>query len=454
MKKYRLLFAFLILIVIVLALYGVWLQFPTARNAAVVKEAYAATGERLKERLAQAEDPRLNGFLNPTFVPYWGRKSTEYVDGSPASKIVEAWSKYSTPYSDERVDHKSLQTKGDEGYSKALADMETVAPELREAMGKPVFIPPNFELNSNSEVPNYIAARSCAFAMVGLAEAQVSQDRGVQAAEDLVSVVNFGSGFVGHDTLVSDMIGVNIQSIGLEAFNSLIDVNSNFSAHEWKSFAQKFLNSVPPKDAMLRALQGEMVFCGSSIDMLATDPNALGEDSWIPALPGTLGREKRIYNNLLSDLIIQFREDGTVKLPNELAEPTSMDRFSGRTGSLAEVLIPNCERSNELFKISRRSLTATATAAGVAAYRAQQGKLPDSLSKLSEVGIPVTEDKEMFQTMDYQVNGDGATLKVRIQEPQATKSVTKYDKWGHPWLEADDEFLTFKFGPAKSPKKT
>ena len=452
MKNYRLLFTFLLLLAIVFSCYGVWLQFPSARNTAVVTEAHAVAGDRLKERLARAEDPALNGFLSPTFVPYWGRPSRERVDGSPASKIVEAWSQYATPYGNERVDHQSLQAKADEGYSKALADMETVAPELREAMGKPVFIPPNFEPNSKSEVPNYIAARLCAYAMVALAEAQVAQGKKAQAAQDLVSVVHFGSGFVDHSTLVGDMVGVNIQSIGLHAFNGLIDINTDFSAKEWKSLAKQILDSTSPKDAMLRALQGEIVFCGNSIELLATDSNVLGEGGWTPVLPGTLGREMRIYNNLMSDLIVQFQKDGTVRFPKELDEDRFMDRVAGRSGSLAKTLIPNCERSNELFNISRLSLTATATAAGVAAYRIQEGRLPERLTKLAEAGIPLTEDKELFQAMDYQVNGDAATLKVQIQDPQATPALDWDDKWEHAWLQAGNGSLTFKFGPVKSRK--
>lgn len=136
MRKFTV--AFVVFIVVVVTFYGIWLQFPKARNTEVVAEAYKVTNERLNEMLAQADDPELNGFLNPYFVPYWGRRSIEQKEGSPASQTIMAWGEYSTPYQGEKVDHKTLQSEGDEGYSKALADMEKAVPELREAMNKPL----------------------------------------------------------------------------------------------------------------------------------------------------------------------------------------------------------------------------------------------------------------------------------------------------------------------------
>jgi hypothetical protein len=242
------------------------------------------------------------------------------------------------------VDHEALQAQSDEAFSKALADMEGIAPELRDAMNKPLFMPPKFELNSESESANFIAARACAHLMVGLAEAEVAQHKDAQAAQDLVSVMNFGKGFYGQGTLIGDMLGVAIQAIGRDGFNGLIDLNSDISADEWKSYTRSILDSSPPEEETLQALQGEVVFCGNSVDLLDENPGALEDNSWLSVLPGYLAREKRIYNNLMSDLIIRYQKDGTLKLPKELTEPQAMDRFTGRTGPLVELLVTGWER--------------------------------------------------------------------------------------------------------------
>jgi uncharacterized protein YjbK len=68
---------------------------------------------------------------------------------------------------------------------------------------------------------------------------------------------------------------------------------------------------------------------------------------------------------------------------------------------------------------------------------------------LSEAGIPVTEDKGLLQSMEYDVRGENATLKIRIQEPSAELTLTGPAHWENPWLEDDNEFLTYKFGAAK-----
>ena len=49
--------ALLAIFLIPILLYGVWLQFPTARNPELVSEAYAVTNERIADLNMQAEDP-------------------------------------------------------------------------------------------------------------------------------------------------------------------------------------------------------------------------------------------------------------------------------------------------------------------------------------------------------------------------------------------------------------
>ncbi|MCA9779276.1 MAG: hypothetical protein KC800_21255, partial [Candidatus Eremiobacteraeota bacterium] len=279
--------------------------------------------------------------------------------------------------------------------------------------------------------------------------AEVTQGKDQQAARDLVSVIHFGSNFNGQGTLISDMIGIAIQAIGLNAFNGLIDLNSDFPAEEWKSLTKTILDSTPPKDSMIRAFQGEMVFCGNSVDGLADNAGDFQEDAWMTALPGFLGRELRIYNNLMSDQILSLQKNGSLNLPKELLEPTAMDRFTGRSGPLAEILIPSGERSIAHTNLSRRCLIAIATATGMAAYRAQEGKLPASLAQLSEAGIPVTDEKEWLEAMEYKVQGDTATLKIRVQDPPAELTPMSGTDWEHPWLEASNEFLVYKFEPLK-----
>jgi hypothetical protein len=296
MKK-SFIIALILLVLLPVALYFAWLQFPAARNTGLVSEAYAVTNERIAALNAHADDPEKNGFLNPTFVPYWGRDGQEYQAGSPTEKAIKAWNDhYSTPGTGEKIDHLALQEGSDQEYSAALSGMEALAPELRRAMNKPLFFPPNSKLTADATVPNFIAARACAQAMVGLAEAEVAQGKSEQAARDLVSVIHYGGLFNAQGTLIGDMIGVAIQAIGADGFFGLININNDFTADTWKRLTQTILESTPPKDTVLRAMQGEMLFCHNTIEQLAENPAAVGEAGGpmgLAALPGFLEREER-----------------------------------------------------------------------------------------------------------------------------------------------------------------
>ena len=433
-------------------LYGIWWLFPQERNAEVVTDAYRVTNEWLEKSHTLAEDPGKNGFINPTFLPYWGRKGIEHKEDSEAGEIVVAWQNYSTPSADNTVDHKALLEQKDEGYTKALDGMKKVAPDLREAMDKSLFAPPKYELKADAVIPNLIAARACAQAMVGLAESEVAQGEVEQAAEDLVSVVSFGAGLIGQCGFLTDMVGVGIEDIGVNGFNGLIDINSNLPADTWKSLSQKMLNCEPPKEMILRAMQSEMLFCHNSIEYFKENPDWISEEikySPVAALPGFFSREERIYNNVMSDLILQYQSKGTLDLPKELLEPSNTDWFTGRTGSLTVLMVQDFSRSKGRLEVSRRRLIATSTAAGISAYRAQEGKLPETLAQLPEAGIPLTDDKEWLSTMEYEARGDSATLKVRIQDSPAQLFPSVRGDWEHPWLETTDEHLTYSFGPVK-----
>ena len=443
----------LAVIALPIVLYGVWLQFPAARNQEIVSEAYAVTNERLAELNLRAEDPEINGFLNPTFSPYWGRKDQEYQQSSPTETTVKAWNdNYSTPGTGLKIDHPALQAESDPKYLEALSGMEALAPELRAAMNKPVFFPPKFKLTADAMVPNLIAARACAQAMVGLAEAQVAQGKKEQAARDLVSVIHYGGLFNAQGTLISDMIGVAIQAIGADGFFGLIDINNDFPADSWKSLTQTILESIPPKDTILRAMQGEMLFCHNTLVQISENPGSLVEldgMSGLTAIPGFLGREERIYNNTMTDLVLAVKKDGRVSFGSDLTEPTTTDYLTGRSGIIARIMIANYERADKQCRINRNRIMATATATGIAAYRAQEGQLPESLAQLSEAGIPVIEDSDALGAMEYNVTGDKATLKVRVQDAGSDIPLFYATDWEHPWMTGDNEFIVFTYGPVQ-----
>ncbi len=214
------------LVGLLLLVFGfvLWLQFPRVHNPDRVEAMRASAAKRFQAIQSEADNPERNGFLNPTFMPYWGRKGQEYQPGSPVEEQVKAWQTYSTEGSGELVDHSELQQ--DPEYQAALADFRKLVPDLTVSMRKPIFAPPDEAMELTTIVMNYMSVRASAQAMIGFAEAELEQGQAWSAADLTVTVVQFGRTLQNHTSLIGDMIGVAIQAIGVDGYVGLIRFDS------------------------------------------------------------------------------------------------------------------------------------------------------------------------------------------------------------------------------------
>jgi hypothetical protein len=434
---------------LVLAVYTVWVQFPKLKNPQLVESIYKDATARHEAVQASAGNPEENGYLNPTFLPYWGRRGIELDPAAQSVRDLEAWKVYSSEYQGVAIDHRQLQADGDGNYLKALKQMKLLAPELIKATGKPIFSPPNSTLDFGNAIPNYIALRASAQLMSGLAAAYVAEGDLPKAGECLLTAARLGRKLHGQGPLISHMIGVAVQSIGSNGFLALVDINDDVSAEQWKELAQALLDEVPPEDMLAKAIECEMTGARNTLEMHRQGTQSLDELRGLDLLPGLLSREERIYVNSMTDCLSQIRSGGNLTMPSYYANPTTYDWISGKTSFMADRLVPNYTRASQIVDINRQKYQALATAYGVAAYRAQKGEFPNELSQLSTVGIPLTDDPEFLNRVEWKMTPDAATLKVRIQSPSSTINWQPENFWEHPWLQCDDEFATFLFEPTE-----
>jgi hypothetical protein len=152
----------------------------------------------------------------------------------------------------------------------------------------------------------------------------------------------------------------------------------------------------------------------------------------------------------MTDLIVGLKANGRVLIGSDLTDPTTMDYVTGQTGVIAQILVANYERADKQCRINRNRLLGTATATGVAAFRAQEGRLPESLDELTDAGIPIIEDAEVLEALDYETTGDTAVLKVRVQDRSSDIPLTYATEWEHPWMTGNKEFVIFNFGPLEN----
>jgi len=162
--------------------------------------------------------------------------------------------------------------------------------------------------------------------------------------------------------------------------------------------------------------------------------------------PGMTGREERIYVNTMTGLLKQASSPnagGRISPSNQ--KPTVYDWLSGKAGFLFQSMTPNFQRAGEQIRLYRNSALAAATAYGIAAFRAREGRLPSQLDEIQKTGIAMTDDSEFFALVKYELSDQGAILKVKVSDARSALFVPSGQYWENPWFETDQEFVTYRF---------
>jgi hypothetical protein len=446
MKKF--IYGILALVLLVAAVYTVWVQFPKIKNPQLAQAIYKDATARHEALLADAEDPAKNGYLNPAFLPYWGRKGTEQDPNAHSAQTMKAWSTYSSSSQGVAIDHEKLQAEEDKNYLAALEHMKKLSPELIHASGRPIFFAPNSTLDFGSMVPNLINIRASAQAMTGLAAAYTAEGDLPNAVECLLAPLRIGHKLQGQGALISDMIGIALQALATDGMFGLLDINGDMPADQWKHLAQSLLDEAPRKDLLAIALEGEMTMARNTLE-LYRQGTYQGDMEQMDLLPGFLSREERIYVNTMTDCISQVKNGGSLTMPSYLTNASTYDWVSGKTGVLVQIMFPNFTRAGQQADLSRHTILAAATAYGIAAYRATEGELPNELSQLTQAGIPLTDDAKFLSGVDWKVTGDSATLKIKILDSGSSLTWASGQFWENPWLQSDNEFAIFLFKPTQ-----
>ncbi len=424
--------------------YTVWIQFPKIQDPRRLQEVEVSAQEHFVEIQTVAKDPERNGYLSQTFLPYWGRKGVERKENAPIKKILEDWNGYSTSSTREFVDHSSLAKNS--SYQAALSKFETVAPELEAAMRKPVFAAPDQELSFNSPVMNFISVRSSAQAMVGYAEARAAQGKILEAASATVAVMEFGKAVETQTTLINEMVGVAVQSIGFDGYVGLLGPESKLSAAQWKALAGRLTDALPVEQELATTMGSEMVGFQKSVAMLKTGKFPDLNSAWW-RLPGFLSREARIYSNLMLTIDSDLRDGGTVQMPSYLANPSTSDYLTGKVGNLALVVLPNYVRADAEIRFNRTKIAGAATATAVLAFRAENRRLPKNLDEIRAAGIPIPHSEVLKEVEAvYALSGTKATLSLPFDGTAIGNPTSQDFAYGpREWFGIQNDTILFRF---------
>lgn len=436
--------AFALAISIFLGICAIWVQFPRLQQPQLVSDRLRNALERNTQLQLKAQDPELNGFLSVPLRPLWDQPDTVGEADTSAAERIRRWNLYSTQKSGETMDHERF-SKSDVQYLAALSEFESLAPDLLEAFGKPVFTTPVIEPTFYSPLMNFSAVRSGVVGLITLAEYKSAQGQVWEAAQDLLEVLKFGRTVQDSSSLISDLAGVAFQSLALDSMFVLLTPGQSFEAQQWREVSQSLIKSLPDPEQLARILESEMLAAQNSIQQRDSNSRQSLQPSWAYNAPGLAQRELRIYFNIVSEMLGQLQTEGKIVMPLRLGEFSRSDYLAGKTGLLAVFALADLDLVQQQIIYNRNRVLGMAVTASVSAYLCEHGTLPKSLLSLAESGLPLPNESLIAQSrLTYRLDDQHATIEIPFVELLGREVALRPPGLVWPWFEATQGRLSFR----------
>ena len=180
----------------------------------------------------------------------------------------------------------------------AVKTFETVLPVLDRVLAKPNFLwPSEWDKGPAASVPNFVQLRAIVQNMVGYAEYCAVTGKPDQALQYLVGTIELGARVAQNGVLLSSMIGIALDSIGLEGAFQVLGRSPGLTAKDYRKALAR-LSSLPltPR-TMLDRMDEEHAFQMNTVDLLIRDPK-LRESFPLGGNPEALERERNLLPTL------------------------------------------------------------------------------------------------------------------------------------------------------------
>lgn len=313
MKKFLL--AVLGLIAFAVSVVGIWIQFPQLHHPQVTEEAIRAALEREGARQSQANEPDLNAYLNPIFLPFWGAPWDRAPN--PIESTMTTWREYSTSSQGELVKHGDLLTNSD--YLKARASFESLVPELTEALKRENFVVRGriFDFITDSS-PHLVNIRGLVLGLSALSESYQAEKRTNEAVLPLVLSLRLSGAIDKEPGLFMSMLGVAFDRIAVDTALGIFTPASQLEASQWDSLSQACLANLSSDHQLESVLEDELAVASNTFEKINSNPSLRSSfimGGALYSIPGMLAREERIYFNQMTGDLINARQGNLATLP-------------------------------------------------------------------------------------------------------------------------------------------
>lgn len=424
------------LLVLPAVFYAAWITYPSSKYSVQLKEIYDRAQARHEASQIDAKNAKTNGYLDPTFLPYWGRKD---IESKPDGQLARQFKKL-----DDSSDTRNGKEMGLEGkalvqdpQTKALFDeFGAVYDKLHLALALPKFVPPDDKpTDASTLVPNFIAYRAVEQYLSAYAEylsLSGQSDRALAVCQDMFrfsKAINAG----GH-TLIQLMISVATRAISQATLAMVLQTGPAGNTGVLQELSKVLADTQFNESDFLDALEDEYYMIANSVAQIGKKPVAGFDETgskWY-RLPGLVSREFRMYQNDYYPILEKARQ-GDYSSPDWFARFGWSQWLTGQHAYLSSMAIPNSTKAHFQLDLSRKRQAFLHLYVELLLARQKTAKWPANLKELEASGFKALEPLDLDKVA-YEVKGDTMELKLTLTEqemphPPSDMNQPGYQEW-------------------------
>lgn len=421
----------LITLVVAVVMYAGWVNYPPARYSQESMEILNRCQARDADELAKAKDAEKNGYLNPTLLPFWGRKDVEGVEGNKPRAVLDALDPYSDLRRGEDVHLEQSLAKKDPALEKAFNDFAPLYAEFRKSIHQPIFLVPyEQQQDYTTMVPNYIAYRALAQTSTAYAEYLMLQGHSDQALEVAGDILTFGWQIDRQQgALITRMMSIAIQTLGEQTASMILSPPHRLpEPAALESFRQVLEKTHCSLSDLYDALDVEYYVASNTLRKVKDTGELDDEDvpKYLSKAPGVMSREIRLFQNDYIPYLKNVRE-GKLETRDWMNQPSAWDWLLGRHSIVAAITMPNYVRSVELQKLQSERQGFLHMYVCCLIEGTKSGAWPHDLAELQKKGYTPLPD---FDPKKVVWKVEGPKLKLVLEHPDSTLLTSPSDDNG------------------------
>lgn len=399
------------LLVAPVLLYAGWVCYPPSRYESMsVKILSDAAARHAREQQAAVKQAS-NAYLDPDFLPYWGRKGMEQHDPSPAGTQLKPLESLSDLANGEDMNL--------EGRFKAPAvrkkfkQFARFYPKVHKVFNQPDLLVPLTEpQNIMTVAPEWIAWRGLVQRLSAYAEYLKLEGKTDEALIVAVDLIRFAR-LVSHQqlTLIRAMMGMAAQSIAQDTLAMVLDNSSPQGSLE--PLLRTLEDTQFPASAWADCLEAEYCQHINSIPKLKQQSSGPSSFSPLSLLPGLEWRELRMFKNDYLEMLQQVRQGQPINSSwASSMGPTTW--LLGRHSVLSAIGIANYPKTGKNFELVRTRQAFLHVFVGLLRARQLSGRFPADLAQLQASGYKPLDGLELKRLI-YKVKDGRITLELNLQ---------------------------------------